>query len=120
VYANRGENGDTDSGDGFKYRGRGLIQLTFKEGYRRFTELHNSRYPDDRRDFVAHPELVIEDMKYGVESAFAWWTFHNVNEICTGATPGDVMKVTVRVNGGNKGYEGRLANFNRLVRLLGL
>ncbi|WP_454766947.1 glycoside hydrolase family 19 protein [Cupriavidus campinensis] len=117
VYANRMENGDEVSGDGFKYRGRGIIQVTGKIGYRLFQDEHNRRHPDDVRDFVGSPELLSSNLEYGVESAFVFWFQKAMNSI---ADTGSVADVTQRVNGGQNGYHDRLARFNRLTKIFGL
>lgn len=117
VYANRMENGDEVSGDGFKYRGRGVIQVTGKVGYREFQEEHNRRHPEDARDFISSPDLLSSNLEYGVESAFVFWFRKSVNSI---ADIGNVADVTQRVNGGQNGFRDRLTRFNRLAKLLGL
>jgi predicted chitinase len=118
VYAGRYDNGGEDSGDGYKYRGRGLIQTTFKSNYRILSEEHNRRFPADSRDFVASPDLVLSDLEYGVESAFVYWAItRNVNEV---ADTGNVLAVTKAVNGGENGYAGRKIAYNNVAPLVGL
>jgi predicted chitinase len=117
VYADRNGNGDESSGDGFKYRGRGLIQVTGKDGYQAFQNEHNHRSPDDQQDFVTNPGLVSSNLEYGVESAFVFWSRTNLNST---ADSGTVVDVTQTVNGGQNGYPDRLARYNRVAPLLGL
>ncbi|WP_392551893.1 hypothetical protein RHO14_10500 [Orbus wheelerorum] len=129
VYANRMGNGDESSGDGYRYRGRGVIQLTGKDAYRNFTRVHNRNNPDDIQDFVANPDLLISSMQYGIESAFVFWftktgkpnptvnTFVNLRDL---AKSGTVQEVTQLVNGGQNGYIDRKQRFNRIARLFGL
>ncbi|WP_250481835.1 hypothetical protein [Caballeronia sp. NCTM5] len=116
VYANRNGNGDEESGDGYKYRGRGFIQTTGRANYRSFMEEHNRRSPEDVRDFVQFPEL-LSDLNYAVESAYVFWSRNSLNAI---ADSGTVVNVTRRVNGGQKGLADRLARFNRIAQLLNL
>lgn len=106
VYANRLGNGDEASGDGFRYRGRGLIQITGKGHYRRF-----SRFIDD--DVVAHPDRVAR--KYAVESAVYFWKLRNINEA---ADADDVKRVTRKVHGGKGGLEQRARKLERAKQAL--
>ncbi|WP_226858894.1 hypothetical protein [Enterobacter cloacae complex sp. P30BA] len=115
VYASRMGNDGESSGDGYKYRGRGMIQLTGKDGYRYFTNKHNEMSPDDKRDFVEQPDLVISDTEYGVESAFSFWVSKGLNKT---ARTLSVQDVTKKVNGGQNGYSDRLQRFNAVAPLL--
>ena len=115
VYASRMGNNGEFSGDGYKYRGRGMIQLTGKDGYRFFTNKHNEMNPDDKRDFVEQPELVISDIEYGVESAFSFWVSKGLNKTARALS---VQEVTQIVNGGQNGYSDRLQRFNAVAPLL--
>jgi predicted chitinase len=122
VYAGKNGNGDEVSGDGYKYRGRGLIQLTGKNNYDKFTRAHNKRYPEDIRDFVENPDLIIENISYGVESAFHFWTTTKkggryLSEL---ARIGNVQEITRIVNGGSNGYADRKRRFNALAKLTGV
>lgn len=110
VYANRMGNGAESSGDGYKFRGRGYIQLTGKTNYSLFTQSIGE-------DCVANPDLVAT--KYPLASAA--WFFHknNINAISDrGATEEVVKAVTRAVNGGYIGLVDRLAHFNEYHRLL--
>lgn len=113
VYANRMGNGDEASGDGFKYRGRGYIQLTGKSNYQSFTN-HIGE------DCVANPDLVAT--KYPLASAGFFFNSNNIWAICDqGATDAIVSKVSTRVNGQNPahGLAERQANFDKFWQALG-
>lgn len=115
VYSNRMGNLGEETGDGYRYRGRGMIQLTGKNGYEYFTNSHNKMNSGDTRDFVANPELVISDIEYGVESAFSFWVSKGLNKTAKAMS---VYNVTDKVNGGQNGYADRLARFNSVAPLL--
>lgn len=117
VYKNRLGNGNGASGDGYKYRGRGLIQLTGKRAYRKFQTSHNALNPEDIQDFESKPELVADNLQYGVESAFYFWGLNNLNGE---ADTGTVSDVTQIVNGGQNGYRDRKNRFNDVACLLGV
>ncbi|MCT4702657.1 hypothetical protein MUA02_12370 [Enterobacteriaceae bacterium H20N1] len=117
VYADRMGNDDEASGDGYKYRGRGMIQLTGKDGYRYFTNMHNKKNPSDSQDFVASPDLVISSVEYGVESAFSFWVSKGLN---VSAKNLSVYDVTFKVNGGHNGYDDRRIRFNKVAELLNI
>ena len=117
VYANRLGNGDEASGDGWRYRGRGLVQLTGKANYAAFTDAHNARNPDDPRDFVADPDLLVSELKYAIESAFYYWDARTVNAL---ADLDDLEGVTRAVNGGVNGLNDRGARLARIKKALGI
>ena len=120
VYASRegSGNGDEASGDGYKYRGRGLIQITFKDTYKKFTKEHNKRNPEDLKDFVLSPDDVL-DLGYATESAFFFWFVYkkDLNKV---ASIGTVSEVTKIVNGGKNGYDDRLMRFNSVASVIGI
>jgi predicted chitinase len=116
VYAQRLGNGDEASGDGFRYRGRGMIQLTGKTNYRSFTACHNQKNPQDQQDFVLDPDLLVSDLKYGIESAFYFWETNNINSVADGD---DVAAVTKKVNGGLNGLDDRRDRFERIKNAMG-
>lgn len=110
VYANRMGNGDEASGEGFKFRGRGYIQLTGKDNYKQFGAFVGE-------DLVANPDLVAT--KYPLTSAAFFFDKNKLWNICDkGATPEVVTLVTKRVNGGTHGLEDRLSKFNTFNILL--
>ena len=110
VYANRMGNGNQASGEGFKYCGRGYIQLTGKDNYAAFDKTV-------AEDILTNPELVAT--KYPLLSAA--WFFHKngLHKIADeGATDAVVTKVTKRVNGGTIGLPDRIKHFNEYNNLL--
>ena len=110
VYANRMGNGDEASGEGFKFRGRGYIQLTGKDNYKQFGAFVGE-------DLVANPDLVAT--KYPLTSAAFFFDKNKLWDICDkGDTPEVVTLVTKRVNGGTHGLEDRLNKFNTFNTLL--
>lgn len=96
VYSFRYGNGNEDSGDGYKYRGRGLCHLTFKDNYTAF-------YKDTGIDVVQHPEF-LEEVYYAVYAGCWYWNKHNISTL---AENGDFIGVTKAVNGGTNGLEER-------------
>lgn len=110
VYASRMGNGDEASGDGFKFRGRGFIQLTGKDNYKQFSTFIGE-------DCVANPDLVAT--KYPLTSAAFFFDKNGLWAICDkGATDDIVTAVTKRVNGGVHGLSDRLAKFKLYNDLL--
>lgn len=110
VYASRMGNGDEASGDGYKFRGRGFIQLTGKSNYQAFSDFI-------KEDCVASPDLVAT--KYPLTSAAFFFDKNKLWDICDkGATPEVVTLVTKRVNGGTHGLEDRLSKFNTFNSIL--
>ena len=110
VYANRMDNGDESSGDGFKYRGRGYIQLTGKVNYKAFGNAIGE-------DIVSTPELVAT--KYPLLSAAWYWNSRNLNAVADkGETEAVVTEVTKKVNGGTIGLADRLAHFKKYYSLM--
>jgi len=110
VYANRMGNGPQASGEGYKFRGRGYIQLTGKDNYTAFDKTVED-------DILATPDLVAT--KYPLLSAA--WFFHKngLHKIADeGATDVVVTKVTKRVNGGTIGLPDRIKHFNEYNNLL--
>lgn len=110
AYASRMGNGPPESGDGYKYRGRGFIQLTGKVNYESFDKL----VPEDILD---NPDLVAT--KYPLLSAGWYWNSRNLNAVADkGATDDVVTKITKAINGGLNGYDERLKFFKKFYPLL--
>lgn len=114
VYANRLGNGNTASGDGWRYRGRGLIQLTGKANYDKAT---NEMYALPMGvDFVDEPDLLATP-EYAAQSAAWFWENNGLNALADqlgGADDAEVFKaITKRINGGYNGLDDRLAIYQR-------
>lgn len=106
-YSNRGGNGSELSGDGWKYRGRGGIQLTMKNNY----VLFDATVPDD---ITNNPDLVAT--KYPLTSAFFYF---DVNKLWVLASDFKYYtQLTKRINGGTIGLDKRVSSFNKLMKLL--
>jgi putative chitinase len=102
-----GRMGNTEDGDGAKYIGRGLIQLTGKDNYRAFGEAIDE-------DLVANPQLV-EEPRYAALSAGWFWNKRGLNAL---ADAMDVTTLTVRINGGKIGIDDRIAKINKALDIL--
>ena len=109
VYAKRMGNGSEASGDGWKYRGRGLIQLTGKNNYKAFA----AWIGDDR--IIDDPDLVAAE--YAVQSAVFYWDKNKLNKI---ADRDDVERLTRRINGGLNGLAHRKELLNKANGLLAM
>ena len=110
VYGGRMGNGPESTGEGYKFRGRGYIQLTGKENYTAFGKSIGE-------DVCANPQVVAE--KYALLSAAWFWSKNKLNEIAdTGATDEVVTKITKRVNGGTIGLADRIKHFKEFHTLL--
>lgn len=110
VYSSRMGNGNEASGEGWKFRGRGYIQLTGKDNYRAFDATVGE-------DILANPDLVAT--KYPLASAAFFFKRNNLWAICDrGSSPDVVTAVTKRVNGGTIGLADRQKHFNEYFKLL--
>jgi putative chitinase len=110
VYGGRMGNGAESTGDGYKFRGRGYIQLTGKDNYTRF-----GRFIGE--DTVANPDLVAT--KYPLASAAFFFDSNKLWSICDkGSDNATVTAVTKRVNGGTIGLADRIKHFNEYYNLL--
>ena len=110
VYGSRMGNGDETSGDGYKFRGRGYIQLTGKNNYAAFGKAINE-------DITANPDLV--STKYPLLSAAWFWSSNSLNALADkGADDASVTAITKRVNGGTIGLPDRIKHFKEYYTLL--
>ena len=100
VYANRMGNGDELSGDGWKHRGRGALQLTGTDNYKAFAKYLNND------SILTNPDQVADE--YSFESAFFFFDNNNLWSICDmGVNDTSILKLTKRVNGGTNGLAHR-------------
>jgi putative chitinase len=110
VYASRMGNGDEASGEGFKFRGRGYIQLTGKSNYSSFDKMVDE-------DILSNPDLVAT--KYPLASAAFFFDSNKLWSICDkGADEATITAVTKRVNGGTIGLPDRIKHFKEYYSLL--
>lgn len=108
VYAGRYGNGNYASGDGWKYRGRGLIQLTFKDNYAQIGKIIN-------RDIVSNPDYVGNDLG-ALEAALGYWKMKGLNEL---ADTNGIADETKRINSAMLGLQDRQEYFDRALIALG-
>jgi putative chitinase len=110
VYGGRMGNGDESTGEGFKFRGRGFLQTTGKDNYKKLGNFLNE-------DLITNPDLV--STKYPLASAAFFFDSNKLWTICDkGADDSTVTAVTKRVNGGTIGIEHRLSEFRKFYKLL--
>jgi RHS repeat-associated protein len=110
TYANRMGNGDEASGEGYKYRGRGSIQLTGKDLYDAFTTFYKDKY-NNTVDFVADPDKISDDSELAIISGL--WYFDKYVNVKMDATMGSVKAVTRAINGGDNGLTDRQTKFKK-------
>jgi len=108
VYAYRMGNGDEASGDGFRYCGRGLIQITGKSNYQAFADSLQMNV-SDAPDYLA-------TFEGAVQSACWFWEANNLNAL---ADQGDILALTKKINGGTIGLDDRTARYNKALQVLG-
>lgn len=109
VYANRMGNGNEASGDGFKYRGRGLIQLTGKDNY--------SWFAASLEISVEEASEYLETFEGAAQSACWFWETNNLNKE---ADAGDIKTMTRKINGGYIGLDDRIKHYNHALHVLGV
>lgn len=111
VYAGRMGNGSPESGEGWKYRGRGPIQLTGKSNYTKFAQ---SMF-DEWEDIVDNPDVVAQDKQIALMSAIWFW---NTNDLNRYADIDDIKTMTRVINGGYNGLEDRIHHYEDAIQLL--
>ncbi|MDQ4428823.1 hypothetical protein PKO51_05455 [Yokenella regensburgei] len=115
AYGNREGNGDIASGDGWRYRGRGMKQLTFKNNYRSFTNYHE-RVWRERVDFQLNPDFLLETI-YAVRSALYFWDHNKLySRADNGTSRGVSDSITRIVNLYDNHYEDRYNNLMNFLR----
>lgn len=108
AYANRMGNGDEASGDGWKYCGRGLIQLTGKSNYQAFA--------DSIQTDISEIPAFLQTFEGAIQSACWFWENNNLNRC---ADAGDIEKMTKIINGGTLGLEDRKRHYEHALHVLG-
>ena len=108
AYGGRMGNGPEETGDGFRYRGRGLIQLTGKDNYAACGDALGM-------DLISDPDQVAQN-PVAVLSAGWFWDTHHLNAL---ADQGDMLTITKRINGGTIGLEERVELYNHILSVLG-
>lgn len=106
AYEGRRDLGNLVSGDGARYRGRGLIQLTGRDNYRQMRDLLDHLGPPDFLDFPA----ALEEPQWAAWSAAAWWHSRHLSDL---ADAGDFDAITRRINGGTNGAADRRQRWER-------
>lgn len=110
IYANRMGNGNEATMDGFKFRGRGVIQLTGHDNYKAFGAII-------KEDLITHPELVAT--KYALLSAAWFFSVNKLNVIADKGLSDQVcLEITMKVNGGVLGLAERILETNKFYSLL--
>lgn len=107
TYGGRMGNGLADSGDGWRFRGRGYVQLTGREGYREVGRACGL-------DLEADPALAVSP-DHALAVALGFWTWKRANSLCD---TGDFERLTLSVNGGKTGWTDRVAWLERVRRVL--
>lgn len=111
VYADRMGNGNEASGDGWKYRGRGAIQLSGKYNYKLFSEYIN------KKEILINPDLVAEE--YSFETAMFYFNKNKLWLICDkGINDSTILELTKRINGGINGLEDRKSKTYKYYSLI--
>jgi putative chitinase len=106
VYASRMGNGDEASGDGYKFRGRGALQLTGKSNYQAFSDYMK------KPEIMDNPDLVAT--QYSFESAIFFFDKNKLWDICDkGVSKDTILALTKRINGGTHGLEDREEKTNK-------
>ena len=108
VYASRMGNGDPESGDGYRFRGRGLIQLTGRDNYTFFAGSLGIS--------VEEASTYLETFEGAAQSACWFWETNNLNQW---ADEGDILTLTKRINGGTIGLEDRIKHYEHAISILG-
>jgi len=106
AYEGRKDLGNTEPGDGVKFKGRGLIQITGRNNYKKLSDAF-------KVDFIGNPQW-LERPSYAALSAGWFWDDRNLNTL---ADAGDFEHITQRINGGLNGYDSRLSWWNKAKHL---
>ena len=114
VYANRMGNGDEKSGDGYRYRGRGLLQLTGKSNY-------DTVGKSLKLDLLKNPDLLLTPSVAALSAAY-YWKSHGCNELADDKTNDndneDFIAITKKINGGTIGLKERLESYKTIFNII--
>lgn len=114
IYANRLGNGDANTGDGFRYRGRGLLQITGRSNYAAVGKVLSL-------DTLTNPDLLIDPVNAALSAAW-FWSSRGLNELADDRTGDDDLEdfgvITQIINGGKTGLQTRLALYNAIIPVL--
>lgn len=113
-YEGRADLGNTRPGDGFRFRGRGLIQTTGRHNYTRLRDRLRAKLGPDVPDFEGDPDRLAEP-KWAAWSACDFWGMRGLNAL---ADAGDFATLTRRINGGFTGMDDRLARWDQAKQVL--
>lgn len=110
IYAGRIGNGGVESGDGWRFRGRGLVQLTGRQNYANMSKLIGV-------DLLTHPERLTAP-EYAVQSSCCWWQSKGLNDLSDTITDEAFKQITRTINGGINGLSERLEIWGRAKKVL--
>lgn len=115
AYANRDGNGGVGSGDGWRFRGRGIFQLTLRTNYEKFSKEYSTLWSEGKVDFINDPDKVCE-FPYFIRSAVWFWIARSIySKADNGARDSDIDAITEKVNGDAKDAAAdRRHNFHEL------
>lgn len=103
-YEGREDLGNTSAGDGYKYRGRGYVQLTGKANYKKYSKSVGA-------DIVSSPDLVANT--YFAETPCLFWISRNLSKYATSSNISNIKSITKKINGGFNGLEDRIKKFTK-------
>lgn len=112
AYEYKKDLGNTSPGDGVKYKGRGLIQITGKANYKQLSDAFGV-------DFVTNPAL-LESPEWAAKSAGWFWNSRKLNDISINNTDEAFLKVTKKINGGTNGLVDRQNYWNKAKKVYGI
>jgi len=115
VYANKGGNGDEASGDGWKYRGRGLIQVTLQRNYL----MLGKRLVQNANYFLSEPDLILQP-EWAVRTSCDYWDENELNSLADGDNPIDFRHLTRKINRALRGFDDRMHLWQTARKVLGV
>ena len=119
AYAGKVDNGEAPSGDGWRFRGRGFMQITFRGNYRAFTRTYHKLYGDTSIDFEKNPDIVA-NFPFSLRSAVCFWVLHNLYKLADRGSDGsNVNQITEVVNfyTDERSYAARRGHFMKALNV---